>query len=357
MLLSTFGTPSALMYGGLNIVRNLVEVGIGPHKLAYANTTADLRKVLAEIGSAPDVQVILSSDFPEAELCALFIRTRAPIVLFIDGFDDVVNYVSKTHEMSLANSLRLSSRSICALEPLVQESAVLRFDSRAYNLPLKDIVLTIGAFFELALPEAKVDQIVSILAGKHGGQSTLSDYLFNTFPHATPPGHAIRRLTVEDRQLVSQLTSAYSTIAAGQALEKMAWPISLFLNREYPVAPFPGRVELVGPARFIAYGPYLHLTVGQWQATIVFEIAQNYSGNALCADAFSGDVLSVVTAQLPIQGTYKFQLNFEISDSAKPVELRFQILSGAIEGILTLNSVSMQRGSQAAISGGSSHAA
>jgi hypothetical protein len=295
------------------------------------------------MGSGRDIQLVLSSDFPDADLCALFIKMRAPIVLFIDGFDDVVSYVSKTHAMSLSNSLRLCSRSICALEPLIRENAVLKFDSRAYRRPLKDIVLAIGTFFDVALPEAKIDQVISILAGERGAQSTLSDYLLAVFPHATPPGKSIRGLAAEDRRLVGQVASAYSAIAAGHPLEEMDWPISLFLNLDYPVAPFPGRVELLGPARFIAYGPYLHLSVGQWQATVVFEIAQNHSGNQLCVDAFSGEVLSVVTTQLPPQGTYTFQIGFQISDSARPVELRFQILSGAIEGVFTLNRASLKR--------------
>jgi hypothetical protein len=123
----------------------------------------------------------------------------------------------------------------------------------------------------------------------------------------------------------------------------MEWPVSMFLNADYPAAPFPGRVELLGPARFIAYGPYLHLTVGRWQASIMFEVADNYSGNQLYVDSFAGEILSVVTTQLPTQGTYTFQIGFEISNAAKPVELRFQILSGAIEGIFTLNSAILER--------------
>jgi hypothetical protein len=123
----------------------------------------------------------------------------------------------------------------------------------------------------------------------------------------------------------------------------MDWPVSLFKGSDNPAAPFAGRVELLGPARIIAYGPYLHLTAGQWQAKVVFEVADNHSGNQLCVDVYAEEILSVITAQLPAQGTYTFQIGFEISNPAKPVELRFHILSGAIEGVFTLSSTSVRR--------------
>jgi hypothetical protein len=343
MLLSVFGTPSALMYGGLNIVRNLIELGVGTHTLANANSTADFRKTLAELGPGQDARVVFYSDLPDADLCALFINVRAPMVLFMDGFDDVVSYVKKTREMSLSDSVRLASRSICALEPLIRSDLVLKFDSRSYRSPLTEIVRTIGRFFDVALPMAKADQVASSLVGEGGPASRLSDYLFKTFPHATAPGTAISGLAVEDRRLVSQLSSAYCAIAAGRRFDRMDWPVSMFMNSDNPTAPFPGRVELLGPARFIAYGPYLHLTAGQWRANIVFEVADNHSGNQLYVDAYAGEVLSVVTTQLPAQGTYTFQIGFEVRNPLEPVQLRFQILSGAIEGDFTLNSIRLER--------------
>jgi len=343
MLLSVFGTPSALMYGGLNVVRNLVELGVGTHKLANANSTADFRKTLAELGPGPDVRVVFYSDLPDADICALFMKARAPMVLFMDGFDEVVSYVSKTRAMSLFDSIRLASRSVCALEPLIRSDVVLKFDSRSYHSSLREIVLAIGTFFGIALSAAKADQIASSLIGEGGPQSRLSDYLFSAFPHAAAPGTSIRGFAAEDRRLVSQLASAYSAIAAGRSFDGMDWPTSMYMSSDHPIGPFPGCVELLGPARFIAYGPYLHLTAGQWQANVVFEVTDNFSGNQLYVDVYAGEILSVITTQLPAQGTYTFQIGFEITNPLEPVQLRFQILSGAIEGAFTLSSTSLER--------------
>jgi hypothetical protein len=343
MLLSVFGTPSALMYGGLNLVRNLVELGIGAHKLVNANSTVDLRKTFAELALGQDARAVFYSDLPDADLCALFIKARAPMVVFMDGFDDVVAYVSKSRSMSVPESIRLASRSLCALEPLLRSDMVLKFNPRAYRSPLKDLVLALVAFFELALLGEKVDQIVSSLIGEGNAQARLSDYLYRTFPDAGPPGTAIHKLPPDDRRLVGQLGTAYSAIAAGHSFDRMDWPIGMYMSSDHPNAPFPGRIEMLGPARFLAYGPYLHLTAGQWQAKIVFEIAENLSGNQLYVDVYAGEILSVITTPLPVHGTYTFTIGFEIANPLEPVQLRFQTLSGAIEGVFTLVSTSLER--------------
>src|SRR5215470_13327510 len=138
MLLSVFGTPSALMYGGLNVVRNLVELGTGAHKLVNANSTVDLRKTFAELGHWHEARLVFYSDLPDADLSGLFIKIRAPMVVFMDAFDDVVTYVSRSRSMSLGESIRLASRSICALEPLLRSDMVLTFNPRAYRSLLKE---------------------------------------------------------------------------------------------------------------------------------------------------------------------------------------------------------------------------
>jgi hypothetical protein len=87
----------------------------------------------------------------------------------------------------------------------------------------------------------------------------------------------------------------------------------------------------------------LHLTPGKWTANVVFEIAENHSGNQLYTDVYAGELLSVVNTPLPAEGTYQFQVSFELADPIEPVQLRFQILSGAIEGVITLDRVELTK--------------
>jgi hypothetical protein len=342
MLLSVFGTPSALMYGGLNVVRNLTELVLGAHQLANANSTEQLRERLAGLGSIEDAKVVFYSDLPDPDLCALFVKTRAPIVLFVDNFDDVVGYVRKSRDMPLNDSIRLASRSFCALEPLVRSDLVLKLDARTHGRALGEVLADIAAFFGTRLTQTTREKVTKSLS-QEGEKTSLFACLSKQLPHATLPGVAAQQMASADRNLVAELSRAYSAIANGRPLDQMEWPIGMFMDSAAPDSPFSGRVELLGPARFLAYGPYLHLTPGKWCVDVVFEVQDNHSGNQLYADVYSGDILSVVTTPLPASGTYKFQISFEIRNPLEPVQVRFQILSGAIEGVVTFNRIAVRR--------------
>lgn len=341
MLLSVFGTPSALMYGGLNLVRNLTEVGLGTHKLINANNIVDLREAFSGPKLGENAKVVFYSDLPSAELSALFIKISAPMVLFLDSFQDVVSYVSSSRNMNLSESLRLASCSICALEKVIRSDLVLKIDSKAYNRPITEVIDEIGQFFNARLTSEKTTQIAASLGAKDLASFSLCDYLLRNFPKALPPGKGSETLSIDDRRLVDQLAKSYSEISMGRSFSRMDWPINMLIDSSVPDKVFSGRIELVGPARFLAYGPYLHLTSGQWRADIEFEISDNLSGGMLYVDAYAGDILAVVTTPLPGSGSYRLQISFTITDPLEPVQLRFQSLSGSIEGAIDLNRISL----------------
>ncbi len=51
----------------------------------------------------------------------------------------------------------------------------------------------------------------------------------------------------------------------------------------------------------------------------------------------------MITTQLPAEGAYTFKIDFEIINPLEPVQLRFQIQAGAIEGVFTLGSTRLER--------------
>ncbi|MGO9418194.1 hypothetical protein [Roseiarcus sp.] len=57
----------------------------------------------------------------------------------------------------------------------------------------------------------------------------------------------------------------------------------------------------------------------------------------------AGSVLAILKAKLPPQGVYGCEIEFEIRNPSDPVEIRLQLLTGAIEGLLMLRSVHLRR--------------
>ncbi len=60
-------------------------------------------------------------------------------------------------------------------------------------------------------------------------------------------------------------------------------------------------------------------------------------------DVFSGEILAGVAMPLPAAGVFSFENPFRVGDPFLPVELRFQLLEGAIEGSLRLRSAVFER--------------
>ncbi len=104
-----------------------------------------------------------------------------------------------------------------------------------------------------------------------------------------------------------------------------------------------GSIDLTGPARFIYYGPYFALPRGRWRADLVLEVSDCLSDNQIAIDVVAGVVLAALKAKLPAQGVYGCEIQFEIRDPSNPVEIRLQLLTGAIEGLLMLRSVHLTR--------------
>ena len=100
---------------------------------------------------------------------------------------------------------------------------------------------------------------------------------------------------------------------------------------------------MTGPARHIYFGPYFALPAGAWSADIALEVQDCYSDNQIAVDVFADRILSIVRTQLPPSGVYGCQIPFEIKDPSKPVEIRMQLLTGAIEGVIQLHRIAIRR--------------
>lgn len=146
-----------------------------------------------------------------------------------------------------------------------------------------------------------------------------------------------------EEDLLNFIAPQYDVIRNGRGLQAIEWPPYSLMRPEYPDRLTLGPVNLTGPARFIHYGPYLALPRGVWRAEMSVEVKDCLSDNIMGVDACSGRVLALVTAKLPPQGVFDFELEFEVRDPSKPVEIRVRLMTGAIEGELLLRRIQLAR--------------
>ena len=342
MLLSVFGTPSAFTYAGCAIVRAIADTAAGSHAFIQAVFLDDVRNAWASLDRSRTKAVVLFSDFPATPLIELVRSARSPTVVFLDDFEEVAHQAIETRDMPVAHALRFASQVFCALDQLSQER-VLLVTSKACGRPVGDLVSAASEFFGLAESAALGERVLARLGYEASRGVTLGEHFAGTRPRVVSDQAAAVRDDPHDQSLIKQVGSQYVGVGTGQGRADICWPTELFLEWDRPGAFLNGPIDLLGPARFIICGPYLHLPAGDWVANVVIEISENLSGNRLGVDVFSGTILRGVTMNLPETGVFEFSIPFQVEDPFLPVELRFQILTGAIEGKLMLQRVTFQR--------------
>jgi hypothetical protein len=136
-----------------------------------------------------------------------------------------------------------------------------------------------------------------------------------------------------------KVAADYQRILDRQPIRQVTWPAAILHSQvtgfttEKPLA-------LIGPARPLIWGPYMHLPKGKWIASMEFEVSDNHSPNTVVAEVLV-DWKSETRGEfdLPIQGIFVWNLEFEISDISKPVEVRLTLTRSAIEGTFFLREV------------------
>jgi hypothetical protein len=149
--------------------------------------------------------------------------------------------------------------------------------------------------------------------------------------------------TAEARRLTTMVANAYRPIFDRKRLSNLVWPRELFFtcNEGYG---HPEHIELTGPARCLIWGPYLHLPPGEWVARVEFEVRENWTGNSLQAEIYDGvDIMAIVRTNLPSEGLFSFELPFSLPVCDRRLEIRLNLMKGAIEGRFCLRSVTLRR--------------
>ena len=335
MLVAVLGTPSALTYAGCTIVKTIAESAGRVHALISAVYVAELRKAWDALPRGARERVVIVSDLPSMPLLNVMRASGAPVVVFLDDFEEVVAHLVESRGYTTRQALRLTTQALCGLDQLSQERA-LRVTSRDCARTLRTFVESLCEYLGLAEVSSVTDDVMARLGYAPSDPINLHDHVFGKPRQIEAPEPIVIMSDRTEQGLLKFVANQYAKVGSGIGVAQITWPTDLFFQVDPPRDFLIGPTDLVGPARFISHGPYLHLPVGSWVVTVTFEVAENFSGNHLLVDVASGGVLAAREASLPASGVFGLDMGFEIVDPFIPVEVRFQIVSGAIEGKLEL---------------------
>lgn len=343
MIVAIFGVPTALSLVGCSIIKAIVERAEGPHQQIAAIFIDDLRKAWTALGEGGRKQVLIFSELPSTPLLDLMRSSQSPTIVFLDDFDDVVNQLVQTRSMTTRTAIRHTTRVLCAIDQVRKEDA-LRVTPIDCDRPLKAFVASLCEFLQVGAADQVTREVMALLGYAESSTATLDDHIRTKSAQTLSAASGVAPHDDFDRATLQFVADQYAGVGAGVGVARIAWPTELFYRPDPPQDFLDGPTDLVGPARLIAFGPYLHLPKGEWTVSITIEVEENFSGNELQIDVYSGSILVAGETSLPVSGVFGIDLAFKIVEPFDPVEVRSQILSGAIEGRLTLREVVFQRG-------------
>lgn len=339
MLIAVFGTPSPLTYWIVNFVRIVADVVFGSHCYIAPITIADLREAWDARGGKP---VVLHSDIPQREIVDLFVNLKVPIFVVVDDAADVVGYLRASRDLDLKSALRHASQSFSILANLNAYDEAELVGPAYYDVSVPHIFNLAIDQFGIAITEAQYWEVLARF-----GQEPRSSYcepvvafVLRDFPLAGQPGRHLDSCSASEAEIIAKVIGPYGDLLESRLenhWNSIVWPSEIFPDRDNPEKILDGPRSLIGPARILFGGHTLHLPAGKWSALVRFEVAGNLSGNRLLSQIYSGDrPLSSISAKLPTNGLFEYELDFTIHDAFYPLQLLIAIAEGAIEGEILL---------------------
>ncbi|HTV33970.1 MAG TPA: hypothetical protein VME69_12855 [Methylocella sp.] len=337
MLFSVIGTPSALAHSGCSLVRMIADAAFGSHAFINAIYPEDIKKVWSNIDFSVTKAVVIYSSLPSKPLAELLLTTHAPTLIFSESFKTIAEFLNNAKNVDPLEALRKASQAVCSIG-LVSDAYVLSITSAEFSRTLQDTIIDLCEFYNIEDPKKVASAVIK--SASADPQSTFGDFVAREQFRPVPQKEAAKTRLDDLGFSFEFLAGQYAKIGLNKPNPEMTWPTGLFLDGTRAGKKITGPIDLLGPSRYLVYGPYMHLPAGDWRVIVVIEVSGNASGNRLFADVASACVpVTGVTTSLPKTGLFEFEMQFRIDDPVHPIEVRLRILEGAIEGRLWLRQV------------------
>jgi hypothetical protein len=344
MLVVAFGAPSVFSNFGFRLVRAILDVVVPDCEHILTNSADELRAAWARAEGRP---IGITCHAPDEEVTDLFVRSGAPMLLFWSSGEEIVaDHVR--FGTSFAESIIFSSKYLAMLEPIRRSASTTIFSWPSNGSELATIVKSVASAARLNLTTEDAHDILRRLVPNYQPSQSVSieDFIERRSAIAEECG----KFGSMSDEILPKLSHVFG--CAGPRSEPWTadlwWPKSIFSNPD-PKNPLPtSPIALVGPARTLIQGPYLHLPPGEWVATITFRLDDNDTNNAFLFDIRCGDRVAGGPLKLPRSGLFSCQIPFSTPAARTAVEMRVVIVEGAIAGTFELLNVTVSSGHNSA---------
>ena len=319
---AVFGVSTPFAYWGFSAVYEIVRRLAGETVRLHLTEFEALHQGVSSRGGA---SVVITTDFPETELCSFLCDAPLPKIAFGDTVDDMVDWAADSRRLTLPNAVRFTSHMLSALGPGFAAPGTLILGP--WMAP-PEIVAAVAEHLRPGSGAGLYEDLVA--------QGVLAPELpdWRSQPRPAPVEDDVPYDPASVPEMKAAL-NGYLSYFEGRAPQEIGWTRPMFT--------FPGAealaIDLTGPARAVMYGPYMHLPRGRWAARVEFEIDGAISGVEAATDVYMSEVLVEKAFAMPEKGIFAYTLAFETADTSRSLEIRLFIKRSALEGTLLIRSV------------------
>ncbi|MBD9573533.1 hypothetical protein [Ensifer sp. ENS08] len=329
------GPPSQILNATIDLAKCTFQCVFGDFRTFEADAADVLLNRMRESNGLP---CILLMQTPEPRMVTSALRNGVRILYVPAKFAESIRFLMQAQPIELQEAIRVVSQSVVSLLPFATSPASLHFDVEQNEFVPRKAILSIASAIDTAL----TDEEISVIENSLDTQALLGHQGDMHSSRTSEPRASAR---ADDRVLITKTSVFYDTLSSGSDVATPAyWPAELFINGTPPHDHLKEPFKLVGPARFLFFGPYLTLPVGTWRATVSFSIVDNDAGGRVTFDIHSADkILAEGDCDLPVFGSFATNLTFEVVDPTQMIEIRAILRTGMLGGRFELLGVSLER--------------
>jgi len=337
MLFCVVGTSSSFAYWAFDLASCVMKLAFDDFHRIHCTGAAEM---LVQWENRKDKPVLFTTDFLEDGLSEILLSSGARIVAVLDSVETAITTAAVLRKMSFVDCVRHTSLYLASLDHLLSQDNTLIFGPEYLDASFDEFI---NLFLLSINIKCDADQIFQAMRGKNLDWLSSKDVTVREMVELTrqtiPVQDVISNWSATEMSSFEVMSNNFHNILGGNLDNPFVCPLELFhcTSRDFKLS---GPIDLMGPARLLIWGPYLYLPKSNWTVTMEFEVTESLSWNSVTADILLGGIIaSIGEFDLPVRGIFSWQMNFQVVDISKSIEVRLLLSRSAIEGRLALRKV------------------
>lgn len=345
-LFVAFGLPGTMFSWGTAALTAIAREAYGECSTAQIETLPQLQDAWR---NRTGKIMILTSHYPDAELCEFLMRSRAPYLIFTEDALDSLAWLARFTGSKDISVVRAVSASIACISQLRSHPLLVPVQRQKMGpVQIHRILGHMCRALGVNLSKAGIIRCLQQLGTDFSGPSpdlaqipTFEQSAAKLGPLYAAPGENQDDIPSDLREIALDVLKPLDGSVIRTPITQITWPLQTFLLADRIGENVLSEIELVGRARCVVYGPYFHLPSGDWIAKFSMRIDNEIYGQIFTIEIHNSALLSRIRIRPSKTGSFVAEAPFCVERPKEPIEIRLFTESGAIEGTIAHWSVEL----------------